>query len=63
VGATAKLLLLCKAASSRDSQLKSLLEEPLEVFGNKHPRYMTVHDRIRLIDAKKKAGKPAFFFG
>ncbi len=39
-GATAKFLPLCKAVSSRNFQLKLLLEEPLEVNGDIHPRYM-----------------------
>jgi len=61
VGATAKFLSACKVVSSRNSQLKLLLEEPLEMIGNDHPRYMTAHglpqgdlDRIRLIMQKTK---------
>lgn len=48
-GATAKILPACKVVSSKDG-------EPLEVFGNKHPRYMAAsvvkgrnEDRIRLM--------------
>ena len=56
-----KFLPACKAVSNRNSQLKLLLEEPLEVSGNTHPRYMTVHDRIRLIDAAKSGAKAPLF--
>lgn len=52
---TAKSLLLCKAVSSRsfNQLIKLQLEEPLEVNSNVHPRYITVLDKIRLIDAAK----------
>ena len=42
--------------SSRNFQLKLLLEEPLEVVGNGNPRYMIVLDRIRLIGAQNTEG-------
>ncbi len=63
-GETAKSLLVCKAVSStifEDMTVleytlyissKMVLEEPQEVVGNCHPRYMTIRvftlDRIRL---------------
>jgi len=46
VGATAKFLLLCKAVSSRDFQLKSLLEEPLDSESNRGARHMTALRRL-----------------
>ena len=58
-----KSLLLCKAVSSRSfiQLIKLQLEEPLEVSGNTHPRYMTARDRIRLTDAAKQQGLTLLF--
>jgi len=42
--------------------IKLQLEEPLEVSGDTHPRYMVAPDRIRLTDATKGARKGSFSF-
>jgi len=41
------------SSRSFNQLIKLQLEEPLEVNSNVHPRYITVLDKIRLIDAAK----------
>lgn len=59
-GCNGKILTSVQGRARGIHQLDISRGEPLEVIGNDHPRHMTAHDRIRLIDAVRRPRKGSF---